>query len=221
MREVQDHWFREAKRQGFRSRAAFKLIEIDDRRRILRKGDVVLDAGAAPGSWCQVAAKKVGARGRVVGIDLKPIERGDLPPEVDLIEGDLRSYDPAASGIEHFDVVLSDMAPDTTGDPFGDHHRSIRLCHELLDRCSTWLRPGGNLVLKVFEGGAYRDLLDRMSKRFGTSKGFKPKASRSESVEMFVFGIDHDPKGDLAGADDQDEPALPPRRRPPSPGWNR
>ena len=221
MREVQDHWFREAKRQGFRSRAAFKLIEINDRRRILRKGDVVLDAGAAPGSWCQVAAKKVGARGRVVGIDLKPIERGDLPPEVDLIEGDLRSYDPAASGIEHFDVVLSDMAPDTTGDPFGDHHRSIRLCHELLDRCSTWLRPGGNLVLKVFQGGAYRDLLDRMSKRFGTSKGFKPKASRSESVEMFVFGIDHDPKGDLAGADDQDEPALPPRRRPPSPGWNR
>ena len=220
MREVQDHWFREAKRQGFRSRAAFKLLEIDERRKILKKGDVVLDAGAAPGSWCQVAAKKVGRTGRVVGVDLKPIERGDLPPEIDLIEGDLRSYDPAASGIDRFDVVLSDMAPDTTGDHFGDHHRSIRLCHELLDRCSEWLKPGGNLVLKVFEGEAYRDLLDRMSKRFGTSKGFKPKASRSESVEMFVFGIDHDPKGDIADGDGPDEPALPPRRRPPSPGWN-
>ena len=221
MREVQDHWFREAKRKGYRSRAAFKLLELDDRRRILRKGDVVLDAGAAPGSWCQVAASRVGPKGRVVGVDLKSIERGNLPPEIDLVEGDLRTFDPSSVGVERFDVVLSDMAPDTTGDHFGDHHRSVRLCHELLDRCTTWLKPGGNMVMKVFEGEAYRDLLDRVSKRFGTSKGFKPKASRSESVEMFVFGLDHDPSGDATDVDEAGPDALPPRRRPPSPGWNR
>ena len=117
MREVQDHWFREAKRQGYRSRAAFKLIEIDDRRKILSKGDLVLDAGAAPGSWCQVAAKRVGPRGRVVAIDLKRIDRHLMPETVELIEGDLREFDPAEVGIERFDSVLSDMAPDTTGEP--------------------------------------------------------------------------------------------------------
>ena len=222
MREVQDHWFREAKRQGYRSRAAFKLLEIDERRKILKRGDVVLDAGAAPGSWCQVAARRVGPRGRVVGVDLKHIERGNLVDEIDLVEGDLRNFDPATVGVERFDVVLSDMAPDTTGDHFGDHHRSIRLCHELLDRSTTWLKPGGNMVMKVFEGEAYRDLLDRMSSRFHTSKGFKPKASRSESVEMFVFGLDHKPDGDRSDADGtDDEHDLPPRRRPPAAGWNR
>lgn len=219
MREVQDHWFREAKREGYRSRAAYKLIEIDDRRNVLRRGDVVLDAGAAPGSWCQVAARRVGPRGRVVGVDLKRMDRHLMPDHVDLVEGDLRAFEPSSLGIEHFDVMLSDMAPDTTGDTFGDHHRSVRLCHELLDRAGRWLRPGGNLVMKVFEGEAYRDLLDRAGGMFEKSKGFKPKASRGESVEMFVVCLGHRPEADLDEADDPH--ALAPPRPTPKPGWGR
>jgi 23S rRNA (uridine2552-2'-O)-methyltransferase len=218
VREVQDHWFREAKRQGYRSRAAFKLIEIDDRRKIVAKGDVVLDAGAAPGSWCQVVAKRVGPKGRVVGVDLKRIDRHLMPENVDLIEGDLREFDPMSLGIERFDTVLSDMAPDTTGDPFGDHHRSVRLCHDLLDRCRVWLRPGGNLVMKVFEGEAYRDLLDRAAGMFEKVKGFKPKASRGESVEMFVVCQGHRPEPDPAEAGDVDPSMIPVPPRP-KPGW--
>ncbi len=216
MRDVQDHWFREAKKQGYRSRAAFKLIEIDDKRKILARGDLVLDAGAAPGSWCQVAARRVGPRGRVIGVDLKRIDRHLMPDTVDLVEGDLRDFDPKDLEIDRFDVLLSDMAPDTTGDPFGDHHRSVRLCHELLDRASDWLRPGGNLVMKVFEGEAYRDLLDRVAGLFEKSKGFKPKASRGESVEMFVVAQGHRPV-DHRSNDEETVPA-PPRPRP-APGW--
>lgn len=217
MRQVQDHWFREAKRHGYRSRAAFKLIEIDDKRKILKKGDTVLDAGAAPGSWSQVAAKRVGPGGRVVAVDLKRIDRHLMPDFVELLECDLREFDPRSLGIDRFDVLLSDMAPDTTGDPFGDHHRSIRLCNELLDRAATWLRPGGNLVMKVFEGEAYRDLLDRTATIFEKSKGFKPKASRGESVEMFVVATGHRPSD--GGSSDEDSEPLAPPRPPLSPGW--
>ena len=219
MREVQDHWFREAKREGYRSRAAYKLIEIDDRRRVLRRGDVVLDAGAAPGSWCQVAARRVGPRGRVVGVDLKRMDRHLMPDHVELVEGDLRAFEPTAVGIDRFDVMLSDMAPDTTGDTFGDHHRSVRLCHELLDRAGRWLRPGGNLVMKVFEGEADRDLLDRAGNLFEKAKGFKPKASRGESVEMFVVCLGHRPETDPDRGDDSD--VLAPPRPIPRPGWGR
>lgn len=217
MRDVQDHWFREAKRQGYRSRAAFKLIEIDERRQVIARGDVVLDAGAAPGSWSQVAAKRVGSRGRVVAVDLKKIDTHLMPDEIELIEGDLRDFDPASVGVETFDVLLSDMAPDTTGNPFGDHHRSVRLCHDLLDRARLWLRPGGNLVMKVFEGEAYRDLLDRTAGMFEKSKGFKPKASRGESVEMFVTGLGHRPEAEVGPPDDPH--LLAPPRPKPSPGW--
>lgn len=219
MREVQDHWFREAKRQGYRSRAAFKLIEIDDRRKVLAKGDLVLDAGAAPGSWCQVAAKRVGPKGRVVGVDLKRIDTHLMPETVELIEGDLREFDPAEVGIDRFDAVLSDMAPDTTGDRFGDHHRSVRLCHDLLDRSRTWLRPGGNLVMKVFEGEAYRDLLDRAAGTFEKAKGFKPKASRGESVEMFVVCLGHRPEEGGGDAGEPADPSMIPAPPRPKPGW--
>ena len=222
MRDVQDHWFRQAKREGYRSRAAFKLTEIDDKKKVLSKGDRVLDCGAAPGSWCQVAARRVGPRGSVVGVDLKSIDSSGLPPNVTLLEADLREIELESIGGTMFDVVLSDMAPDTTGDHFGDHHRSIRLCNELLDRAHIWLRPGGNLVMKVFEGEAYRDLLDRAGAMFSKAKGFKPVASRGESVEMFVICA-----GQLSAAErDQDgggpteaEQIAPPRPKP-GPGWS-
>ena len=214
MRDVQDHYFKQAKREGYRSRAAYKLIEIDERKKILRSGQRVLDLGAAPGSWSQVAARRVGRRGEVVGIDLKLIDPTGVPENVRFIECDLREVSFEELGGLPFDVIVSDMAPDTTGDPFGDHHRSMRLCHDLLDRSANWLKPGGNLVMKVFEGEAYRDLLDRVQNEFEKGKGFKPKASRTESVEMFV--VAHGYQG--SSEDEETEhPPLPPRK--PSSGW--
>ena len=193
MKEVQDHWFREAKAHGYRSRAAFKLLEIDRRRRLFRTGMRVLDVGSAPGSWLQVAAVAVGPTGRVVGIDLKTIDPAGLPDHVSVIVGDARDRSIADLGGRPFDLVISDMAPDTTGDRSGDQARSARLCHELLDRLPQWLRRGGKLVYKVFEGGDYPELLRRTRTMFTKVKGFKPPASRAESVEMFVISEGFEP----------------------------
>jgi 23S rRNA (uridine2552-2'-O)-methyltransferase len=187
VKEVQDHWFREAKAQGYRSRAAFKLLEIDRRKRVLRRGMRVLDVGAAPGSWTQVAAAAVGPKGEVIGFDLKAIDPAGLPPQARVLTADLREIELESLGGRPFDVVLSDMAPDTTGDPSGDQARSARLCHDLLDRVARWLRPGGTLVYKVFEGGDYPELLKRTRTLFEQVKGFKPPDSRAESVEMYVI----------------------------------
>lgn len=226
MRDLHDHYFREAKREGYLSRAAYKLIEIDDKKKVLRPGDRVLDCGCAPGSWLQVAAKRVGPKGAVVGIDLEPIKfravnvkavEADFtliePGELLAMAGQLVARGPASSSptapsaqsastggssdaaSKLFDVILSDMAPATTGDPGGDHHRSVRLCHALLDRCSLLLKPGGNLVMKAFEGEAYPELLKRTEAMFECARGYKPKASRSESTEMYIVALDHQPAG--------------------------
>lgn len=186
MKEVQDHYFRMAKERGYRARSAFKLLEIDERFRLLRPGLRVLDVGAAPGSWTQVAAKGVGPRGRVIAIDLKEIDQRGLPAHVELICEDLTALDPARFESTPVDLVLSDMAPDTTGVPSADSAISVRLCNALLDRVDAWLRPGGSLVMKVYEGGDYPALLRRARQLFESVKGFKPKSSRAESVEMFV-----------------------------------
>ena len=126
MKEVQDHWFRLAKEQGYRARSAFKLLEMDERFRLLRPGAVVLDAGAAPGSWTQVASRVVGSRGRVVAVDLKAVDPRGLPPNVELVQGDLETLDPARFPPGHFHVVLSDIGPDTSGVPMADSAVSVR-----------------------------------------------------------------------------------------------
>jgi 23S rRNA (uridine2552-2'-O)-methyltransferase len=218
-RELHDFFFRLAKEEGYLSRAAYKLTEIDDRKRILRRGDLVLDCGSSPGSWLQVAAKRVGANGFVVGVDLKPPATSFREPNIKVIQGDFTAIDPAelTRGLprSRFDVVLSDMAPGTTGDPFSDHHGSARLCEALLDRAPLLLRPGGNLVMKVFEGETYPDLLKRFTSLFEQGKGFKPKASRDESVEMYLVGQSYRPR--MGAAADARDPSLPPRK--PSSGW--
>ena len=219
MKEVQDHWFREAKAKGYRSRAAFKLLEIDRKRRLLRRGMRVLDVGAAPGSWVQVAAAAVGPKGRVVGVDLKTIDHAGMPDQVALIAADMRDLSLAELGGCPFDLVLSDMAPDTTGDRGGDQARSARLCHDLLDRLGEWLRPGGNLVFKVFEGGDYPELLQRTRSLFAKVKGFKPPASRAESVEMYVIAEDcqSTPKASESSMESRDSPFPIAKERPR--GW--
>ncbi|MCP3902907.1 MAG: RlmE family RNA methyltransferase [Planctomycetes bacterium] len=218
MHEVHDHYFHQAKREGYLSRAAFKLIEIDDRRTVLKRASRVLDCGAAPGSWLQVASKRVGGRGVVVGIDLQPIARPAGLGNVHIIQGDFTKIEPSVLlepiGADRlFDVVLSDMAPSTTGNRAMDHHRSVRLVEALLDRCPALLALGGHLVAKVFEGEAYPGLLERCRACFDDVKGFSPKASRGTSTEMFVVA-----KG-YRGAPEKspDEAELPKRK--PSRGW--
>ena len=225
--EVQDHYFRQAKREGYLSRAAYKLIEIDDRKRLLRHGDWVLDCGAAPGSWLQVAAKRVGARGVVVGIDRQPITHHFEHGNIRLIEGDLQET-PAEVLLRVargpigrprlFDVALSDMAPTTSGDRTTDHHRSVRLCYTVLDRCDEVLRPGGHLVMKVFEGEAYPELVARTRRLFETLKGFVPKASRHQSTEIYIVARKFRGPGTEQATPSHFELAQPPRRRP-SRGW--
>lgn len=215
MREVQDHFFRLAKEEGFRSRAAFKLIEIDERKHVLRRGDRVLDVGAAPGSWAQVAAARVGPKGAVVAIDLKAIDAKGYPANVTTVQSDLREATLDDLGGRPFDVILSDMAPDTTGDPSGDHFVSARLCNLLLDRAGTWLRIGGHLVMKIYEGADYPALLKRAKGLFEEARGFKPKASRAESVEMYI--ICHGHRGPRPPKPARDDGFLPKRK--PSSGW--
>lgn len=214
-RDIQDHWFREARREGYRSRAAYKLLEIDDRRHVLGPGKRVLDLGAAPGSWLQVAAARVGDAGLVVGIDLQAIA-GGLPAHVHCIEEDATEASLASiseaigQDPDAFDVLLSDMAPATTGHHTIDHHGSIRLCHSALDLATDLLTPGGHLVMKVFEGEAYKDLTDRSAEIFDAVRGFKPKASRSASTEIFV--VCHDRREEIP-------PPMPVAPPPPPPGW--
>ncbi len=188
MREVQDHYFRKAKEEGYRARSAYKLIEIEERRRILRKGDRVLDVGAAPGSWTQVASARVGPTGFVCAFDLKVIDPRGLPDNVRVMQADLNQLTTEAFNGEFFNVVISDIGPDTSGDASGDSIRSIALCNTLLDRLPVWLKLGGHVVMKVYEGGGYPALLKRTQQLFSDVKGVKPKSSRRESVEMFIVG---------------------------------
>jgi 23S rRNA (uridine2552-2'-O)-methyltransferase len=222
-RELHDHYFHEAKREGYRSRAAYKLIEIDDRRAVLSKGDRVLDCGCAPGSWLQVAVRRVGARGVVVGVDLQPVPPLPEVPNCFLHHADLRDVADDAllahTGGAPFDVVLSDMAPNTTGDRTMDHYGSMRLCELVRDRAATLLRPGGCLVLKVLEGASYPELLGSLKDRFALVKGLKPKASRDESTEIFVIAKDHRPAA--RPATPEGEAPRPAGSPPPPPaGWS-
>jgi 23S rRNA (uridine2552-2'-O)-methyltransferase len=162
-RILHDHFFREAKRNGYRSRAAYKLTEIDDKRQILHKKDLVLDLGAAPGSWLQVASQRVGPKGKVIGVDLKTIDSLQLD-NVETIEEDVTKLSLDTFGDDClFDVILSDMAPSTTGNHTIDHHGSIRLCHTALDIAATLLRPRGNLVMNYLKGANRVFLLQRVS----------------------------------------------------------
>jgi 23S rRNA (uridine2552-2'-O)-methyltransferase len=226
MREIHDHYFHQAKAEGYLARSAYKLLDIDDRRKILKRGDRVLDCGCAPGSWLQVASQRVGPRGLVVGIDLEPVAHRFDVPNIITVVGDLAETPAAAllaatgDASRKFDVVLSDMAPNTSGDPGGDHHRSVRLCQALLARCPELLRPGGNLAIKVFEGEVFPALVAEVRGQFEMTKAFKPKACRSESRETYIVATGFKGPGLTAyAAKPQAETAEPVRRR--SLGWKR
>ena len=186
-RQLNDPYVAKAKAEGYRSRAAYKLIELDEKFGLLKRGGRVVDLGCAPGGWCQVAAKAVGSKGRVVGIDYleTPAIAGAEILQLDFTDDDApRQLKALLDG--PVDVVLSDMAAPTTGHRSTDHLRIVALAELALDFAEDVLAPRGVFVCKVFAGGAEGDLLDRLKKRFTIVKHAKPKASRTESAEKYV-----------------------------------
>lgn len=187
-----DVWAKRAKKAGYRSRAAFKLRQLDDAHELFTNGQTVVDLGAAPGGWMQIAVERVGTSGTVIGVDRRRIEplEDDSDGRVERIQGDLtegstheRIREVAPEGV---DVVISDMAPDMSGDYDLDHPRSIHLGKMALDVANAVLKPGGDLVVKVFEGrdlDAFRDELDDTFEYVATSR---PEATRSASSEVYL-----------------------------------
>lgn len=187
-RVLHDEYFKKAKADGYVARSAYKLLEIQRRHKLLRAGDRVLDLGCAPGSWMQVTSEIIGDEGRLVGIDLKAV-RLALPANVTTVVGDIEKTNPdelfeIAGG--EFDVVLSDMAPNTSG--HGDDLVSARLCREVLAFAVRTLREGGKLAMKILEGSEYPAVLQETKQVFRAAKGLKPKATRDASREMFIIG---------------------------------
>ncbi len=191
MREhINDPYVQKAKAEGYRSRAAYKLLELDKKDRLLAPGRLVVDLGAAPGSWSQVAVAKLGARGRVVAVDILPMEP---LPGVHFIQGDFREQEVLdalllALGRSKADLVISDLAPNISGIAVSDQARAMHLAELALEFARQCLKPGGSLVVKVFQGAGFTEFLGAMRKAFATVGSRKPEASRGRSSEMYLLG---------------------------------
>jgi len=190
-RQLNDPYVLRAKREGYRSRAAFKLKEIDDKYRLLKPGMAVIDLGAAPGGWSQIAARRVGAvdgTGRVVAIDL--LDMGEIPG-VDFVQMDFLDTDAPKKLREMLgggaDIVMSDMAANTTGHRKTDQLRIVGLVEAAADFACEVLKPGGAFLAKVFQSGADATLLAQLKKSFATIRHVKPAASRQESAERYLL----------------------------------
>ncbi len=183
-----DRYYRAAKRQEYRSRAAIKLSQIDRDYGLLRPGATVVDLGAAPGGWSQIAAERVGPKGRVIAVDLAPMR----PLEgVQIVRGDFTQPAVQARVFEILrhpaHVVLSDMAPHLSGQKPYDEARTFELADAALSFAARALRPGGDFLVKVFQGESYLEFLDRVAEHFEALKGVKPKASTPGSPEIYVL----------------------------------
>lgn len=184
-----DPYVQEAQRAGYRSRAAFKLLELQEKHRVVQGGDVIVDLGAAPGGWSQLAARWAGPRGLVVALDLLPI---DPLPGVTVLAGDFTEEEPLAAltealGGRPVDVVLSDMAPNISGMAAVDQPRAMLLAELALDFAGTHLKPGGRLVSKVFQGEGFDAFVVAARQAFRSVKVIKPKASRPRSREVYLL----------------------------------
>lgn len=187
---VTDPYVRKAQQDGYRSRAAYKLLEIDKRDHLLRPGMTVVDLGAAPGSWCQVAVQKMKGQGRVLAIDLLPVAP---MPGVESLEGDFTEPS-ALAWLEEkvrsggVDLVLSDMAPNISGVALRDQARHYELCELALEFAVNWLKPEGAFLVKVFQGVGFEDFRKQMRHAFEDVLIRKPEASRDRSAEVYLLG---------------------------------
>ena len=189
-RQLNDPYVHAAKAKGYRSRAAFKLIELDDQFHFLKSGARVLDLGAAPGGWSQIARQRVGPQGKVIAadiLDMDPLD-GVVLLRADLLDEATPPILKTALG-GSADVVLTDMAAPTTGHRETDHIRTSALLEAALDTAEDTLKPGGVFVGKVFQGGATGELLQRLKRSFKSVKHVKPAASRAESVELYLVAL--------------------------------
>lgn len=188
-RHVSDPYVQRSKREGYRSRSAYKLMEIDDRDRLLAAGQVVVDLGAAPGGWSQVAARRVGPSGRVVAIDLLPMDPVSGVTFVQADFGTRKGLDAveAALGARRADVVLSDMAPNLSGIAVSDQARSMSLAELARDFALLHLKSEGALLVKIFQGAGYDEYLKSLRSAFRKVVVRKPAASRDESAEQYLL----------------------------------
>jgi 23S rRNA (uridine2552-2'-O)-methyltransferase len=193
-RHVTDPFVKAATQHGYRARSAYKLVEIDDKDRLLKPGAVVVDLGAAPGSWSQVARERLTGkdgvfRGAVIALDILPM---DPIPDVTFIEGDFRE-EPVAARLadalagRRVDVVLSDMAPNLSGIAAADAARSLHLCELALEFATEHLKPDGAFLTKAFQGSGYSQFVEQLKRRFRSVATRKPAASRAESAETYLL----------------------------------
>ncbi|MBC8129204.1 MAG: RlmE family RNA methyltransferase [Rhizobiaceae bacterium] len=208
-RHLNDPYVRRSKADGYRSRAAYKLTEIDDRYKLLKRGMRIVDLGAAPGGWTQVAVERVASassEGRIVAIDYLPVDRipGATILELDFLDEtapqkllDALDGDP--------DIVLSDMASPTTGHRRTDHLRTMHLCEVAADFAVRVLKPGGHFLTKTFQGGTENDLLSMLKKNFTSVHHVKPPASREDSVELYLLAKGFRGRRDEAAEDAADD----------------
>jgi len=187
-----DHYSERAKKERYPARSVFKLKEAQKKFRLIKKGDRVLDLGCSPGSWLLYAAELTGKRGRVLGIDLKTI-RIKIPPQAETLTADILTIDRAWIDKQElgnrFNVVLSDLAPATTGNKALDATRSFQLCQAALSIVEMVLKPGGSFICKIFQGEEFKEFSDTVRSRFKRHKIFKPQSSRKESKEIFLVGL--------------------------------
>ena len=184
-----DHYTRQAQKERYPARSVYKLKEIQKKYRLIRRGDRVLDLGCAPGSWLLYAAEVTGLKGRVVGVDLKKIAV-QTPENVATHTGDIRDLMDGADLIDsRFDVILSDMAPATTGNKHIDAARSLDLCETALAVAQGRLARGGRFVCKIFQGPDFNLFLKSVKAEFKQTKIFKPQSSRKGSKEIFIVGV--------------------------------
>ncbi|WP_047147780.1 RlmE family RNA methyltransferase [Aquamicrobium sp. LC103] len=204
-RHLNDPYVHRSKAEGYRSRAAYKLIEIDDKHKLLKPGMRVIDLGAAPGGWLQVAAARAKSpddKPAIVGIDYLEM---DAVPGATILQMDFLDPDAPEKLIDTLggepDIVMSDMAAPTTGHRRTDHIRTMHLCEVAADFAVSVLKPGGHFLAKTFQGGTEADLLDLLKRNFRTVHHVKPPASRDESVELYILAKDFKGRKDDAGAE--------------------
>lgn len=189
MKEIRDHYFKKAKKDGYVARSAFKLEEIDRKHGLIKQGSKVIDLGCYPGSWMQYISKKIGNNGVVVGVDRTALKM-NLRENMRFIHSDINELDPAVTSrfAQHYDLICSDMAPNTTGNKTVDAARSFQLCQMALLVAQNNLNRKGAVLVKILQGGTFDQLLNQMRVEYTKVKIIKPKSSRSESKEIFVLG---------------------------------
>ncbi len=193
MKKYRDHYFKKAKQDKYPARSVYKLKEMDRQFKLFKPGQKIIDLGAAPGSWTMFASERTGNKGEIVAVDFNPLNV-DTPANVSFVQEDIFDQE---GGLEEkvrelvpCDLVLSDMAPQTTGIKFTDQARSHRLAERAFELSLDWLKPGGHLVVKIFQGPDSQELARRIKLDFKRVKQFKPKSSRGESKEIFFLGME-------------------------------